>query len=134
MIVFIFRVLIVFVGLGKFRKLLVAVTPVMVLAAFFYSCTITQTTSNEISGLSIDYLMFDSQKEAETAEQLLFQAGWEAEIEQGIYDDEPVFLLQLPQYPEMSSIEFINMEDELGTRFFPVEYRNKITEFIITFE
>jgi len=102
----------------------------------FISCATTeQITDTELIGILIEYLVFDKEGQAETAQEKCFQAGWEVDIEQAFINDEPVFVLQLPDY--MSGEEFINMVyDENGEvkHFFPKSYIGRVQEFIISFD
>jgi hypothetical protein len=99
----------------------------------FFSCTSTYNSS-ETFGFSQDYLIFHNEKEAETAIELFFISGFEQIVEQGYYDDSPVFLIQVPQINYFKSRELLDLEENNGSRFFPKYYHDKLVEFIIYIE
>lgn len=106
-------------------------------SVFILSCTPQQqiTDNNtELFGLSIEYLVFSSEAEADIAQDYLFKSGYEIEVEQAIYDDELVFLLQVPQIEGITTKEFFDMEYNPGVRIFPVWYHDKVVDFIMYFD
>jgi len=78
-----------------------------------------------------DYLVFDTEKQVEQAQQLFFEAGIELGYDYAVYNDHLVWIIELQN---ISILDYEYKDGDEWKRFFPESYKDRLTCFEIILE
>lgn len=95
---------------------------IILLIALVSGCTVLKKPNRCM--FIVDYIIFETLQDAVTAEDLFFQVGYETEYEEGIYDNEKVYLI------EIQDITILDLEFS-DKRIFPIWYKDNIVRFCL---